>query len=71
MTAEMAARTLDDTILPSITGSGGDCYVGIQFSTDYIGVVNEISFFMDEFTVDKVVNHLLIEGSTDNFDTSV
>ena len=68
MTLEMAQLTLDGSILPSISGSTGDgCYVGIQFPTDYVGIVNEISFFLDEFSTNHIVDKLHIEASNDNF----
>ena len=71
MTQEQAESTFDDSILPSISSTSADCYVGIQFPTGYVGVVNEVSFFLDEFSVENIVDHLLIEASSDNFDTSV
>lgn len=67
----MAKRTIDDDILPSIGGSSANCFAGIQFATGYVGIVNEISFFLDEFEADIVIDHLLIQASSDNFVSSV
>jgi hypothetical protein len=71
ITEEMAKRTLDGTILPTIRDSQATCYVGIQFPTGYVGVINEISFFLDVFDTENVYDHLFIEGSRDNFNNSV
>jgi hypothetical protein len=64
----MALKTLDDAILPGISNSSNDCFVGIKFADNYIGIMNEISFFLDEFDPAKIVNNLFIEASTDDFD---
>ena len=61
--------TLDDAILPSISGSTQGCFVGVKFPQNYIGVLNEISFFLDEFIQTNLVDHLFIEASNDNFNT--
>lgn len=71
ITNEMAERTVDGGILPAISGSSANCYVGIKFPTNYVGVLNEISFFLDEFNQDKIVDYLTIEASTDNFVESI
>ena len=67
MTLSIAQRTLDDAILPPIHGSTLECYVGIKFPQNYVGVVNEISFFLDEFPQANIIDQLIIEASTDNF----
>ena len=36
-----------------------------------MGAVNEISFFLDAFDVNTIYDHLFIEASSDNFDTSI
>ena len=71
MTESMAQRTIDGEILPSIHDSSAGCFVGIQFPTGYVGAVNEVSFFLDEFNRETIVDHLFIEASTDNFVSSV
>jgi hypothetical protein len=71
MTESMAQRSVDGEILPSIQGSSEGCFVGIQFPTGYVGAINEVSFFLDEFSRDTIVDHLFIEASTDNFISSV
>lgn len=71
MTQEQAESTIDEAILPSIQSSSADCYVGIQFPNGYVGVVNEVSFFLDEFDVDFIVDKLFIEASSDNFVDSI
>ena len=43
------------------------CFVGIQFPQDYVGVVNEVSFFLDDFDSEKIIDELIIEASSDNF----
>jgi hypothetical protein len=67
----MAKRSIDGAILPSIQDSSEGCFVGIQFPTGYVGAINEISFFLDEFSRETIVDHLFIEASTDNFVSSV
>ena len=67
MTEDAAKRTLDGAILPTIADSEADCYVGIQMPTGYVGVVNEISFFLDEFDTGNIYDRLFIEASSDNF----
>ena len=59
--------TLDEDILPSIEGTTEGCYVGIQFPTGYVGIVNEVSFFLDVYSEADVVDQLFIEASNDNF----
>ena len=49
MSEDAAKRTIDGSILPSIADCEVGCYVGIQMPTGYVGVVNEISFFLDVF----------------------
>jgi hypothetical protein len=67
VTEAMAKMTIDGSILPSIQGSQASCFVGIQFPTGYVGVVNEISFFLDQFSKLDIHDRLFIEGSSDNF----
>ena len=49
MTEAMAKLSIDGSILPSISSSDNICHVGIAFQEGYVGVINEISFFLDEF----------------------
>jgi hypothetical protein len=65
MSHEMAKRTQDGDILPSISGAEEECFIGIAFPTGYVGVVSEISFFLDEFKRDSIVDNLSIEGCYD------
>lgn len=71
MAREMAQMMLDDTILPAMRNTGESCFVGVKFPDNYIGIVNEISFFMDEFDPSMIVDSLFIEASTDNFNSSI
>ena len=67
----MAKRSTDGVILPSITDSTADCFVGIKFPLGYVGAMNEISFFLDEFYSGHIVNKLVIQASSDNFVESI
>lgn len=49
MTYNEAQKTTDGEILPAIASSSANCFVGVQYSSGYVGVLNEFSFFMDEF----------------------
>lgn len=62
---------LDDSILPGIRNTDDSCYVGVKFPDNYVGIVNEISFFLDEFDPSMIVDSLFIEASTDNFNSSI
>jgi hypothetical protein len=71
MAPDMAARTTDGGILPSIEHSESGCYVGIEFPAGHVGVLNEIRFFLDAFSREKIVDNLVIEGSSDKFAKNV
>lgn len=45
--------------------------MGVKYRENHVGVLNEISFFMDEFSINSIVGYLRIEGSSDNFVNSV
>ena len=70
MPYSMAQRTRDGAILPALSSTAVDCFVGIMFPSPFTGIMNEISFFLDEFDSNKIHNNLFIEASTDNFVTS-
>lgn len=71
ITRTNAKRVIDGSVLPSIDSSSAGCYVGIQFPTGYVGVLNEISFFLDEFSQGNIVDQLKIQASDDNFSSSI
>ena len=47
MTEAMAKRAFDGAILPSVQSTTENCFIGVQFPAGYIGIVNELSFFLD------------------------
>lgn len=71
MSDAMAKRILDGSIIPGMTNTAIGCYVGIQFPAGFVGVVNEISFFLDEYEPSYIEDKLTIEASSDNFVDSV
>ncbi|TNV88229.1 hypothetical protein FGO68_gene13028 [Halteria grandinella] len=42
------------------------CFIGTAFKQGYIGVINEVSIFMNRFVKDKYVDKLVFQGSNDN-----
>ena len=56
ISSEKAAHIFDGKIFPSIYGANPDAYIGIKFATDYVGVLQELSFFFGFFVVDRVVD---------------
>ena len=57
------ATVYDTEALPGIKNTEELCYVGIEFSLNYLGGLNEVNFFMDYFNVDYIVNKLHIQAS--------
>jgi hypothetical protein len=68
MSQEMAERAFDGKILPGIKSAEEECFVGIQMPQGYVGVLSEVSFFLDEFNRDDMIENLTIEGCYDEFD---
>lgn len=58
LTAANAATVYDTKVLPAIHNSEALCYVGVEFSPGYKGVLNEVNFFLDYFKLDYIVNKL-------------
>ena len=50
----------DGKALPGIGSVGANSFVGIEFRDGYVGVINEVSFFMDQFTKSYVQDKLKI-----------
>ena len=61
------ATVYDAEALPGIGNTGEFCHIGVEFSPGYLGVLNEVNFFMDYFNVDYIVNKLHIQASSDDF----
>ena len=68
MSEEEANRAFDDAPLPGITGSRANCYIGVQFDSGFVGVLNELSIFLDYFDTNLIVDRLVFQGSNDGFD---
>ena len=45
----MAATAFDGDDLPSISGSGSNCWIRIDFTQGMVGALDELRFFMDYF----------------------
>lgn len=67
MDKDEAKLAFNDRSLPSIQGSKANCYVGVKFHKGYKGVLQEMSFFLDYFDVNKINNSLKFQGSNDGF----
>lgn len=67
----MASRAFDIKTGPGISGSASGCFVGVQFASGYRGVLKEVSFFLNYFNVNKIVDNLVFQASSDNFASDV
>jgi hypothetical protein len=47
------------------TNYGANCYFGTAFRAGYVGVLNEVKYFMSRFTRNHFVNKLRFEASQD------
>ena len=65
------ATVYDSEALPAIQNTEALCYVGIEFSSGYLGVLNEVNFFLDYFDTDYIVNKLHVQASSDNFASDI
>lgn len=68
--AHEAKYVFDGEILPTISWANDDCHVGITLPEGYVGLVDEVSFFLNRREENRHPGHLFIEGSSDNFVTS-
>lgn len=71
MSEEEANRAFDDVPLPGITGSRANCYIGVQFDSGFVGVLNELSIFLDYFDTNLIVDRLVFQGSNDGFESQM
>lgn len=67
MTESQAKQAFDLKSLPGLHGTSANCHVGVQFADGFIGVLQELSFFLDYFNVNTIVDQLRFEASSDNF----
>ena len=61
------SRVFDGKPLPGLSATAAGCYIGIELATGYVGVLNELNFFLDYFNTNRIVNNLKFEASTDKF----
>jgi hypothetical protein len=45
------------------TNTASNCYFGTAFKYGYVGVLNEVKFFMNRFNRNNFVNKLIFQGS--------
>lgn len=45
------------------TSNGGNCYFGTVFRAGYIGVLNEVKYFMSRFNRGNFIGKLKFQGS--------
>ena len=60
-------RAFDNQALPAVSNSDIECYIGIKFAKNYVGVVDELSFFLDYFDMAAINATLKFQGSNDAF----
>ena len=48
------------------TDSKANCSFGTAFKSGYLGVLSEVKYFMNRFTISKIANKLRFQGSMDN-----
>ena len=58
-------------MLPGIVDTTADCHIGIEFAPNYLGVLEEVNFFMGYFDVTLIVDQLHIQASSDNFNQDI
>jgi len=68
----MGTLAFDGKNLPSLSSTGSNCYVGIEFesdsSTSFVGKLTELKFYMGHFTNKAVYKgNLKFQGSSDGF----
>jgi len=61
-----ASHAFDGLQLPTISWSQNDGYVGIKLKENYVGLVRQVSFFVN-FGEEAVADNTFIEGSNDDF----
>ncbi len=47
-----------------------NCHLGTVFAAGHIGLLREVSFYMNAFVLNTIADKLSFEGSNDNFATS-
>lgn len=52
--------------LPTISWAHKDAWVGIKLKENYVGLVRQVSFFVN-FGEEAVADNMFIEGSNDDF----
>ena len=58
ITQEMADLAFNDKPFPSIYNSTTSCHVGVKFATGYVGVLQELTFFLDVFDTELIAGNL-------------
>jgi len=47
------------------TSTTANCYFGTAFRAGYVGIINEVRYFMNRFTKTNYVGRLKFQGSMD------
>jgi len=55
----------DGNNLNGWSSGSANCSFGTFFSPGYVGILTEVSYFMNGFTSSNIVNHLHFQGSND------
>lgn len=63
--ASLAMAVWDNNLQQGFTDVVKNCYFGTAFRVGYVGLVNEVKFFMTRFTRSNFVNRLVFQGSMD------
>ena len=60
----------DGNNVPGASGSAANCYIGAKFTDGFVGILDEMRFFMDYFPSKATFEgNLIFQGSNDDFST--
>ena len=59
------ARVFDNNNLNHASDGNQNCWVGMDFGADHVGMISQVKYFMQNFDKSKMVGVLRFQGSTD------
>lgn len=66
--ASLEGILFDGNNLPSTSGSGANCFIGMKFGTGRVAILESFRFFMDYYSdVSVYAGALTLQGSNDDF----
>lgn len=63
--ASLSMAVWDNNLQKGFTDGAKNCFFGTAFRVGYVGLVNEVKFFMTRFTRSNFVSRLVFQGSMD------